>query len=108
MRSTVRPGVDASVTPRRNLRARSGGFPAASVELSGWEGYNDAVPLGVLQRAVSDMVSDGADLSEVEEAISYARVDEEERSALWLLAWSSRDPDRAMIPPVTADVAGGD
>jgi hypothetical protein len=50
--------------------------------------------LAVLQRAVAEMVSDGADLAEVESAIEATKLGDEEKSALWLLAWSQGADDR--------------
>jgi hypothetical protein len=44
--------------------------------------------LAVLQERVTDMVSGGRDFAEVEGAIEASPVGEEEKSALWLLAWS--------------------
>jgi hypothetical protein len=53
--------------------------------------------LGVLQRQVADMVDEGIDLAEVELAIEATKLGEEEKSALWLLAWSCQN--RAHDPP---------
>jgi hypothetical protein len=47
--------------------------------------------LAGFQETVAEMVSDGRDLEEVEGTIESARLGEEEKSALWLLAWSYRD-----------------
>ena len=40
------------------------------------------------------MVSDGADLADVEDAIEATRLGDEEKSALWLLAWSCENRER--------------
>jgi hypothetical protein len=59
--------------------------------------------LAGLQETVTEMVSDGRALDEVEGTIESARIGEEEKSALWLLAWSYRDRnlsewERASVP----------
>jgi hypothetical protein len=58
--------------------------------------------VGVLQRTVAEMVSDGADLAEVESALDSIRLGEEEKSALWLLAWSAHEPERRLLAPEPA------
>ena len=50
--------------------------------------------LAVLQRTVAEMVSDGADMADVEDAIEATRLGDEEKSALWLLAWSCQNRER--------------
>ena len=59
--------------------------------------------LAVLQRTVAEMVSDGADLVDVEHAIEATRLGEEEKSALWLLAWSCHEPERRVLAPTVAE-----
>jgi len=57
------------------------------------------------QAAVASLVAAGCDLAEIEGEIDETEsLDEEARSALWLLAWSCTDPDfvESSIDPVHA------
>jgi hypothetical protein len=42
---------------------------------------------------VNRMIDDGMDFGQVENAIEHFDVPEEQKSALWMLAWSRLDPD---------------
>jgi hypothetical protein len=60
------------------------------------------VSLAVLQDRVAEMASRSRDFAKVEGMIEAAQLGEEEKSALWLLAWSYREPDARTRPRTPA------
>jgi hypothetical protein len=74
-----------------------------------------AAPLSYDRAAerVEDMMEQGTSFAHVEDAIDAAHAPQEQKAALWLLAWSLRDPAhqrldaRLMVALVSADDWGG-
>jgi hypothetical protein len=46
----------------------------------------------LLARHVEEMIDEGTPFSDVENAIDTAHTPQDHKAALWLLAWSLRDP----------------
>jgi hypothetical protein len=85
------PGRTATTPCWRTLRVKPQRFPQTA--LTSRQGVlptavERTMSLAVMQERVTDMVSRGSDFTEVEGAIEAAHVGDDEKSALWLLAWS--------------------
>ena len=70
------------------------------------EMLSSATPFGVVREHVEALMEAGEPFAAVERAIEVTRLPEDERAALWLLAWSLRRDDAPAMRPVLRPVEG--